>query len=641
MTTQAQVRDNPNYTPVFDHGFVGLIDVMGSDGAIEQAARLSYGGDERPTTELRSLLRYMMRHRHCYHPKMQVLTIRGWIEWESCRKEETFIVPDPITHTYKFERLSVLRFTTNEELHTFSNDRMCYKVTPGHMMWFQGKYKTDFDKILVDDMLHWGWFEPITEYNSLKSFHDVFIHHPAPDEEFRFLGFYLGDGSYASTNRITFHLKKQRKINYLFYMIRTLNLEYTSKPSSTYPNDGIIVMITTPDFLRHWIEITARSKNKAFPLDCLEELSVAQKLGLLEGLISSNGSIRRDRPQIQFASSSLNLINLFQALMPFFGFDAHRVSVNSQVYVSTAYSSSRTTLECRKEHFGREPYNGDVFCTTTSTGLLVVRGSDDTFGFVCGNSSPFEMAELKFHIRLPIFVMRQLVRHRTSSMNEWSGRYTEMPEEFYLPETEVIQPQSQTNKQGRAGSLDLSYRHSTRRLLSRASNLCFHVYQILLGYKNVSDPALPFETIMDAEFRGISREVARICLPLSAYTEIIWKQNLHNLFHLFKLRLDPHAQFEIRQFAQAMYDFVKPRFPLACEAFEDYIRQAYTLSHMEQRLLCDFISSGLNWSQFFSQQNDPCSNVVHGRSPIDQLALKYDMSKREVKDFLEMIGECE
>ena len=176
------------------------------------------------------------------------------------------------------------------------------------------------------------------------------------------------------------------------------------------------------------------------------------------------------------------------------------------------------------------------------------------------HTSPFEMCEIKFHIKLPIFVMRQLVRHRTANLNEYSGRYSVMSNEFYLPEGDYLQKQSEVNRQGRGG------------VLEGKGIVHFEMNRIFDG------AATAYQTLLNND---LTRELARIILPVSNYTEVIWKIDLHNFFHIIKLRMDKHAQQEIQDYSKAMYEMVKPHFPSSCEAFEDYINNSVTLSRME------------------------------------------------------------
>jgi len=179
------------------------------------------------------------------------------------------------------------------------------------------------------------------------------------------------------------------------------------------------------------------------------------------------------------------------------------------------------------------------------------------------HTSPFEMVEFKFHIKLPIFVARQWIRHRTANVNEYSGRYSVIRDEFYVPEIEEIRTQSQINKQGRSDeniSPDLA-KNIAKKIEDTQSKL-YSEYEEFLNL-------------------NLARELSRINLPLSTYTEWYWKIDLHNLFHFLKLRLDKTAQFEIRKYAEIMADIVKSIVPLSYEAFEDYLLNSVSFSKNE------------------------------------------------------------
>ncbi|MCA1949039.1 MAG: FAD-dependent thymidylate synthase [Treponema sp.] len=169
------------------------------------------------------------------------------------------------------------------------------------------------------------------------------------------------------------------------------------------------------------------------------------------------------------------------------------------------------------------------------------------------HTSPFEQVVLTFHVKLPIFVARQMIRHRTARLNEISGRYSVMKDDFYVPAPEDVALQSSDNKQGRSNEpLAPEAAEAVRDLLR-------------LGQKESYDDYLRLVN------QGIARELARINLPLSLYTEWYWQIDLHNLFHFLKLRLDAHAQKEIREYAQVMFEITKKVAPRCCESFERHI----------------------------------------------------------------------
>jgi len=189
------------------------------------------------------------------------------------------------------------------------------------------------------------------------------------------------------------------------------------------------------------------------------------------------------------------------------------------------------------------------------------------------HTTPFEMVEFKFHVKLPIFVARQWIRHRTANVNEYSGRYSEMKDEFYVPEPDQVRAQSAMNKQGRADTaFDADQAEKIRTSMQQTQDMLYGQYQELLS-------------------TDLAREIARINLPVSNYTEWYWKTDLHNLFHFLRLRIDPHAQYEIRVFGEAMAEIVKAAVPLAYEAFEDYILHARRFSRLELEALRSMLTT--------------------------------------------------
>ena len=179
------------------------------------------------------------------------------------------------------------------------------------------------------------------------------------------------------------------------------------------------------------------------------------------------------------------------------------------------------------------------------------------------HTSPFEMVEFKFHLKMPIFVARQWMRHRMASINEYSGRYAEVPDDCWLPDPYDIRMQSSVNKQ----SSDPITTYS-----EDAGEFSTH-------FKNIYDKS--YKAYAKAVDRGLAREQARTILPQAMYTEFYWKIDLHNLLHFVKLRADKHAQLEIQEYAKAVYSLVKPLVPACCEAFEDYTVNSVTLSKAE------------------------------------------------------------
>lgn len=193
------------------------------------------------------------------------------------------------------------------------------------------------------------------------------------------------------------------------------------------------------------------------------------------------------------------------------------------------------------------------------------------------HTSPFELPVLQFQVKLPIFVERQWVRHRTCSMNEMSGRYSVMPEEYYVPAEDVIRAQSKTNKQGREDGLSEDVVKAFINRVAEQGREAFKGYGVSTG-------------------EDLARELARITLPLGTYTEKVWQMNLHNLLHFLKLRTDSHAQWEIRQYAEVIEGIVAQLFPLTHKSWENHIKYAVSFSMVETAILREALNGSKDLS---------------------------------------------
>lgn len=230
------------------------------------------------------------------------------------------------------------------------------------------------------------------------------------------------------------------------------------------------------------------------------------------------------------------------------------------------------------------------------------------------HSTPKEMTELTFHISMPIFVARQFLRHRTFNVNEYSGRYSEMPDVFYTPSSERITKQSKDNKQG--SSDETIYNDEE--------------YKVWLNERLVEENFLVYNKRLK---EGWSKELARIDLPLSTYTYFYAKCDLHNLLHFLKLRLDEHAQFEVREYAKLMAGMVKRVCPIAFEAFIDYSYASKSFSRLDLEFL--------RWCQNNLSQTDidywAVDYMAICGTGIEKPHEKIGMGKRELNEFFEKI----
>ncbi len=187
------------------------------------------------------------------------------------------------------------------------------------------------------------------------------------------------------------------------------------------------------------------------------------------------------------------------------------------------------------------------------------------------HSTPFEMCEIKLHVKLPMFIARQWIRHRTASINEYSARYSVLDKEFYIPEEKDLAVQSKSNKQGRGDTLSAKDSKEALFLLKRDAEKSYETYEYLLNESQEGE-------VLDNNRDGLSRELARINLTLNTYTQWYWKTNLHNLMNFIFLRADSHAQYEIRVYADIIYKIMESWVPITAEAFKSYRSGSVELS---------------------------------------------------------------
>jgi len=220
------------------------------------------------------------------------------------------------------------------------------------------------------------------------------------------------------------------------------------------------------------------------------------------------------------------------------------------------------------------------------------------------HSTPFEMCEIKYHVKLPIFIARQWIRHRTANVNEYSARYSILDKEFYLPEKEHLAAQSSTNRQGRGQVINGKQADDILKILKDDAQRNYENYEKLLNEK--------FDgSVIDEDKDGLARELARMNLTLNTYTQWYWKTDLLNLLNFLSLRADSHAQYEIRAYADIMLDTVKRWVPITYEAFMDYRVGGMELSAKSKQVIqkmikgekCKYEDSGLSkreWNELMS-----------------------------------------
>jgi len=199
------------------------------------------------------------------------------------------------------------------------------------------------------------------------------------------------------------------------------------------------------------------------------------------------------------------------------------------------------------------------------------------------HSTPFEMCEIKYHVKLPIFIARQWIRHRTANVNEYSARYSILDKEFYLPSLENLAAQSQSNRQGRGDILTGDQAKKVLELLKKDAERTYDNYETMLNERYDG-------TVIDEKQVGLARELARMNLTLNTYTQWYWKTDLLNLMNFLRLRADHHAQYEIRAYAEAMLDTVKRWVPITYDAFLDYRVGGTEVSSKGKKIIQKLIS---------------------------------------------------
>jgi thymidylate synthase (FAD) len=226
------------------------------------------------------------------------------------------------------------------------------------------------------------------------------------------------------------------------------------------------------------------------------------------------------------------------------------------------------------------------------------------------HTTPFEMAEIKLHVKLPLFVARQWIRHRTANVNEYSARYSILDNEFYLPDAAHLAAQSDVNRQGRGETLNEDETNEVLELLRRDANHAYSSYLSLLNQDELGNK-------LDLKKTGIARELARMNISLNFYTQWYWKVDMHNFMHFLRLRADSHAQYEIRAYADVMLSIFKAWAPWSYEAFLEYRLNSVNLSQTSVEVVRRLIAG------------EPVSFETSrlSRREWDELALTFNLKK--------------
>lgn len=557
--------------PCLDHGFVQLIDVMGDDAAIANAARVSTGSVARSVDDDRNLICYLMEHRHCYDQETQVLTDRGFVSWALVTESDRLGIWDPEVQSLCYEQpIYLTQQRYSGPMYRVEHGGVDLLVTPDHRMWVQLKtYDRETGK------QPWGGFQliPASElanrtmvrYSKVAPYlgdrWDGGGFHSDTEALLQFIGFFVGDGSALGTqaNYVEFHLKKKRKIEFLMGCLSRLGWTVDSREIG----DGTFRIAVKLNGIAKLFksQFYDQEHNKVLPAWALR-LNRSDAHALLRGLRASDGSEKRGT--WIYSTSSPALAEQVQLVLLHAGESAHVSCNGNGMWIVSVLSRMREpVINQGVSNTSMVEYDGIVYCAHTRTGILVVRRNGKIV--LSGNTTPFEMCEIKLHCKMPIFVARQWIRHRTASVNELSARYREIETEFFLPSVERLCDSDKYAKGKHKSPLPMMAED----------------FQMTLNKCNEDDGRL-YDALLR---RGFPREIARVVLPVSTYTEWIWKIDLQNLFHFLKLRTDPHAQKEMRVYAEAIESIVARWVPVAWRAWRDFVKEGISLSRQEMNVV--------------------------------------------------------
>jgi thymidylate synthase (FAD) len=550
---------------VLDHGFVRLDGAMADDLSVVNGARVSFARRKEEMDESDvGLIKFLMRERHgCYDDATEVLTHSGWKPWPTVEGDELFAT---LSRAGQLEYQPALRLVRREykgHMIGFKGMSIDLMVTPDHrvlastMTTRDGRQSSSF-RLMPAHAVLWkshrhvmtaAWQAPVVEWWPLEGFQL-----PAAPI-LRLIGFFIGDGNLPSSNHVIFNLKKEREIGFLRRTAGEASLEVKQW--------GERFAIPVHPDLRKLFADCYEGKEKVIPRRLLE-LGPDHLQCLYEGLLESDGS-RDVRPRTEdrhtYTTTSKQLADAVQELALKIGRSAsvrlynhspaHTRFGRKPVWRVTIYNrrNSRPAL-CRtraqaQNHMGVELYNGTIHCAEVPNGTLYVRRNG--YPAFCGNT-PFEHNSFRFHIRAPIFVAREWMRHRVSSFNEFSLRYAKATEDFYVPEPDDVR--TQVGKPGAYSFEPVSpeLAETTREELRDVYETAFATYERLVE-------------------QGVARELARSVLPVGAYTEFYWTVNARSLMNFVSLRAAEAAQREIRRYAEAVEHFFAELMPVTHEAF--------------------------------------------------------------------------
>lgn len=562
MTVGREIR-------LFEHGFVRLDDAMASDLSVVNSARVSFAKRKEAMEQAdEGLIRFLMRDRHgCYDDATDVLTDQGWKPWPAVTGEERFATR---TQSGRLEYQPALRLVRKEyrgHMIGFAGLSVDLLVTPDHRVLAEqtttlvGRTHPCFSLRPAHSLLwrshrhtataSWPGACPETlEFEGVR----------VPSKPlFRLLGLFIGDGNHTSAHRLLFNLRKDREIGFLQRVTGDLGFE-VKHWGRTPHRFGVSI----PPGLRPLFQACYENREKVIPRSLLAFGPPLLEC-LLEGLLESDGSRTSRGPgradKLVYHTTSPRLADEIQELALKLGRSAsirpHAFERGDGHYGAkprwriTIYSGRNCqpglcrTREQADNHMGVESYNGTIHCVEVANGTLYVRRNG--YPLFCGNT-PFEHNSFRFHIRCPLFVAREHMRHRVGSFNEESARYHQLEGDFYVPAAEDVR--SQVGKPGAYTfeRADADAAEAVRGQLAAHYEETYRLYQELID-------------------GGLAKELARCVLPMGTFTQFYWTVNARSLMNFLSLRAAETAQLEIRRYAEAIEELFAGLMPVTYDAF--------------------------------------------------------------------------
>lgn len=354
----------------------------------------------------------LIAHKDCFFESMQVLTSSGWKYWKDLAETEELLIPNPDTHKLQREILRIYsRDIIEEKLYCCDSPTIEYKVIQDHSLWVKGKEESEYSKQKVDAVSNWGHHEASSEYSLLKEGIEGC-------SKFHLLGFYLGKG-YCKDNVIQFHLNNVYDMRILKGILEDSGIIYTLE-------EEVDRKVFTYKFVKpDWFNEFIHQNDTEFRLSKIKVLEETEIKGLWEGLLQSSGKINTDETCIEFTSTTSKLEYLFETLSAFMGLDSHSYPIYEDRTGIVAFYNPEELIR-DSEYLYYEQQSGKVYCATSSTGLLVVRGSLGSCGFICGDSSPVDMLTTNWNMKLPIEMMLQLMSYKGMTCSEVYRDFSEV-----------------------------------------------------------------------------------------------------------------------------------------------------------------------------------------------------------------------